>query len=155
MRILYLVGFTLLFVGCKSSEAPFSSKDIRSAQNLAGVEFEKERIDQMSGYLARNRAGYDSMRQYQLDYGVMPAVVFDPRPMGFQMPVKEESPSWEPVETSRPDNLEEAAFYSIRQLAYLLQNREVTSVELTEMFIDRIKRYNSCLLYTSPSPRDA
>src|SRR6185295_6654739 len=45
----------------------------------------------------------------------------------------------------RPANLEEAAFWPVRHLAELLKTRQVTSLELTEMYLTRLHRYNGKL----------
>ena len=46
---------------------------------------------------------------------------------------------------TRPENLEEAAFYPVTQLAELIRTRQVTSLELTEMYLARLKRYDPAL----------
>ena len=43
--------------------------------------------------------------------------------------------------TKRPANLEDVAFYSVGQLAELIRTKQVTSVELTGMYLGRLKRY--------------
>jgi Asp-tRNA(Asn)/Glu-tRNA(Gln) amidotransferase A subunit family amidase len=42
----------------------------------------------------------------------------------------------------RPDNLEDVAFWSVMQLAALIKTRQVSSVELTQMYLGRLKKYN-------------
>ena len=46
---------------------------------------------------------------------------------------------------SLPDNKEDLAFYTVAQLAYLIKQKEVTSVELTELFLERLKKYGDTL----------
>src|SRR5206468_3305110 len=45
----------------------------------------------------------------------------------------------------RPANLEDAAFWPVRHLAELVRTRQVTSLELTEMYLARLHRYNATL----------
>jgi Asp-tRNA(Asn)/Glu-tRNA(Gln) amidotransferase A subunit family amidase len=45
----------------------------------------------------------------------------------------------------RPANLEDAAFWPIRHLAELLRTKQVTSLELTDMYLTRLHRYNGKL----------
>jgi Asp-tRNA(Asn)/Glu-tRNA(Gln) amidotransferase A subunit family amidase len=45
----------------------------------------------------------------------------------------------------RPANLEEAAFWPVRHLAELVRTRQVTSVELTRMYLARLHRHNAVL----------
>jgi Asp-tRNA(Asn)/Glu-tRNA(Gln) amidotransferase A subunit family amidase len=48
-------------------------------------------------------------------------------------------------DVKRPAHLEETAFWPVRQLAELVRTRQVTSVELTEMYLARLHRYNGKL----------
>ena len=45
----------------------------------------------------------------------------------------------------RPANLEDVAFWPVRHLAELVRTRQVTSLELTEMYLARLHRYNGLL----------
>ena len=45
----------------------------------------------------------------------------------------------------RPANLEDVAFWPVRHLAELIRTRQVTSLELTEMYLARLHRYNGML----------
>src|SRR5262249_43143096 len=41
----------------------------------------------------------------------------------------------------RPENLEDVAYWSIGELAALIKSRQVTSEELTKMYLARLKKY--------------
>ncbi len=45
----------------------------------------------------------------------------------------------------RPANLEDVAFWPITQLAQLIKTRQVTSTELTQMYLARLHKYNAKL----------
>src|SRR5689334_12977066 len=45
----------------------------------------------------------------------------------------------------RPANLEDAAFWPVTHLAQLVKSRQVTSVELTQMYLARLHKYNEKL----------
>ena len=47
----------------------------------------------------------------------------------------------------RPANLEDVAFWPVRNLAELIRTKQVTSVELTKMYLARLHRYNEKLNY--------
>ncbi|MBN3519085.1 amidase [Algoriphagus lutimaris] len=135
-----------LILSCKSNEYGFTNKDIKSSQKLIGLNFEKPAIKTMSGYLGRNKSGYDSLRSYEISNETFPAITFDPHPLGFVFPEKVENPEFIiPEQLEVPDNFEELAFYTIPQLASLIKNKKVTSEELTRLFIDRIKRFDDQL----------
>jgi Asp-tRNA(Asn)/Glu-tRNA(Gln) amidotransferase A subunit family amidase len=47
--------------------------------------------------------------------------------------------------SATPRNLEDVAFYSVRQLAELVRTRKVSSAALTDMYLERLKRYDPTL----------
>jgi Asp-tRNA(Asn)/Glu-tRNA(Gln) amidotransferase A subunit family amidase len=50
-----------------------------------------------------------------------------------------------PTAVKLPTNKNELAFYTVEQLAFLIKNKKISSVELTSFFIDRIKKYGDTL----------
>ena len=42
-----------------------------------------------------------------------------------------------------PKNLEEVAFASVRELAELVRTKKVSSVALTEMYLERLRRHDT------------
>lgn len=143
--IILFISFSII-LGCKSNEAGFTKKDVRHSQKLIGLDFESDRIDTMFGYLAENKTGYDSLRNYSISYETFPALLFDPHPTGFQFPKKSDDPEFLiPKDISLPENLQEVAFFTIPQLASLIKYKKITSEALTQLYIDRIKRYDGQL----------
>ena len=49
------------------------------------------------------------------------------------------------VKVKRPANLEDVAFWPVRHLAELIRTKQVSSVELTRMYLTRLHRYNATL----------
>jgi Asp-tRNA(Asn)/Glu-tRNA(Gln) amidotransferase A subunit family amidase len=68
---------------------------------------------------------------------VLPGMQFNSK----QLPVQ-----WNiPANVALPKNKADLAFYSILQLASLIKNKKISSVELTKFFIERIRRYGDTL----------
>ncbi len=134
---------TILF--CCQSEK-IRKSDIKSAQRLLGLTFTEDQIVTMRGYLERNLEGYDSMRANELS-NTIPAIQLNPIPTGFQPKFSgiNEISNWE-EESQIPSNRQELAYYPISKLAYLIRSRQITSEELTQLFIGRIKKYDPELL---------
>ncbi|MDP2526199.1 amidase [Maribacter dokdonensis] len=140
---------TLLITSCSSSKNDFSKKDVKRSQKLIGLDFDKKYLDTLYPYLQRNKEGFDSLRKYTLDYDVVPAVRFDPLPMNFTPKPQSGFPEWEiPNNIDVPENKADLAFYSIPQLASLIKNKKISSLELTQFFIERLKKYNDILQCT-------
>ena len=142
---LVLFLFILCTVACQSTRKSFTKGDIRKAQKLIGLEFTTDHLSTVHDYLVRNKTGYDSLRKENPNIETAPAMVFDPRPSSYVMPKDENSYQWTPEPCLLPDTLDHLVFYTIRQLSYLIHNQDITSVQLTELFIKRIKKYDDQL----------
>ena len=68
---------------------------------------------------------------------------FLPRSSGLQFPTGNDQYQFQEIVTDRPDDIEECAFMTVGELAYLIRTRAVTSEELTIMYLDRVKRFGS------------
>src|SRR6056297_4122793 len=143
---LYLILFLIFFAACSSSKSKFSKKDVKSSQRIMGLEFDKKYIDTLYPYLEKNRQGFDSLRTYDLSNEVFPAVRFNPLPATFIPRQQSGFPDWEvPDGIELPKNKSELAFYTIPQLASLIQHKKISSLELTQFFLERLKKYNPIL----------
>ena len=137
----------LLIISCKNEKHSFSKEDVARSQKLIGIEFSGEKIDTLYAYLEKNTKGYDSLRKYSLDNSVFPALLFDPTPKDFVFPkAKDTLISWDiPEDIELPDSLNQLAFYTIPELASLIKNQKISSLELTQFFLNRLKKYGPAL----------
>jgi Asp-tRNA(Asn)/Glu-tRNA(Gln) amidotransferase A subunit family amidase len=118
---------------------------LADALALSGLAFGEE--DQRSLLQAANQnlTRYEEVRKTHIPNDVAPPFYFNPLVPGMKvnrakLPVRFSSPK-----VKRPANLEDAAFWSITQLSQLIRTRQVTSLELTEMYLGRLHRYNEKL----------
>lgn len=141
------VSALFLLAACGTQlQQPFSAKDVRAAQRVLGLGFTPAQIDTMYRYLERNLKGYKAMQKIPLDYQIPPALYFDPRPDGFAIPAETTSPDWGLPDTAAlPENPEDLAFLSVRELSALLKNRQISSESLTRLFLARMRRYDASL----------
>lgn len=125
----------------------FTAGDVDAAQPIIGLHFtpaERESLmDELEWYLE----SYDTLQGLHLPNAVRPALVFDPVPPGrtFSREVRpmELSPPGNPLRV--PENPQELAYYSVRDLGTLIRSRQITSVALTRMYIQRLKEYGDTL----------
>jgi Asp-tRNA(Asn)/Glu-tRNA(Gln) amidotransferase A subunit family amidase len=125
---------------------------IDRAAELAGVgPFSDDQKKMMLDGLNEQRAGYDKIRALKLANSVPPAYVFHPEPamqpgethvvsFGASPQLSLGGPD-APV-PKMPADIEDLAFFSVLELAALLYNRKVTSMQLTQMYLARMKRYD-------------
>jgi len=130
------------FKGAKT----ITTKDIRSAEKIYGLRFSPTERKMMRQNLKQNRSWYESMRKTDLANHVIPAVRFNPIVSSSQETQINRSISFTPRENvSRPDDPSDLAFYSVVELASLIKTKQITSIELTQLYIDRLKAYGPSL----------
>lgn len=120
---------------------------IKAAEDLAGIELTEEQREQLRQRLGRQLSGFRRMQEISIPNSVPPAVHFDPRPQNFELRTSKEPPKIElgkPV-TAPPSDLEEACFASVADLSRWIQSGDISSYDLTEMYLDRLKRHDNKL----------
>ncbi|WP_069658318.1 amidase [Arcticibacter eurypsychrophilus] len=134
------------FVHAKLEAIPITSGIIKQAQVLIGMEFTTNEADSMIHELMENRTSYAELRKLNLPNDVVPALNFNPLPVGFVNPDSESG-----FQVSKETNLKmpvdqnDLAFYTVTQLAELIRTKQITSTALTHFFIARLKKYNGTL----------
>lgn len=140
----FLVG---ALMGTKADEQSITIGMIGQASKILGLSFSDAESDSMITELEDLRKSTLAIRKVALDNSVAPALNFNPIPVGYQFPDQASGFKLGPLDKiSLPANRDELAFYSVRELADLIKNRQITSVELTQFFIERLKKYNTRLL---------
>ncbi|HEV3220132.1 MAG TPA: amidase [Candidatus Acidoferrales bacterium] len=130
---------------------PAVTKDlIDAAAKIADVTIADEYKDAMLSGLNNATQGYDAIYKMHMDNSVQPALVFDPLPMGWKLNTAKTAmriSAAPAIATKAPKNIEDVAFYTVRQLAELVQTRKVSSMALTEMYLERLKKYDEKLKF--------
>ncbi|MCA6439006.1 MAG: amidase [Chitinophagaceae bacterium] len=136
----------MLCVGIKVfAQDTITKKDISAAAKLFDLSFTEKEIDTMYAGVKENLIGYRQMHKYTIDNSVQMSMAQNPVLPGMIFPAKQEKIKWSTEKISMPSNINELAFYSISQLAYLIKTKQISSVALTQFFIDRIKKYGDTL----------
>ena len=119
---------------------------IAEAEKVVGISFSPEERDLMVRRLRANRRSLEALRQLEIPDEVAPIFYFDPTPQGRSVP---EGPSLlrpsEPRSLPAPNQPTDIAFASLGQLGALLRERSLSSVQLTELYLDRLRRFDSDL----------
>ncbi|HPY32132.1 MAG TPA: amidase [Verrucomicrobiota bacterium] len=125
----------------QSHSNAISAADVRGAEALIGLDFSDAKIELLRPGLGKQREHYEVMRQWPLSNGVPPALQFNPLPVGYRLETQRKKFRATPLPRIKlPDNPDALAFYSISELAALLKSRQITSVQLTEFYLERLKR---------------
>lgn len=132
-------------VSCNNSNE-IKKSDIRSAEKLAGLEFTDMERDSLIEDLGVALKDFENNRSVDVKNSISPKILFDPRPVNYVNNKEQQDINWNiPGDVELPENINDLAFYSISELASLIQQKKITSLELTEFFIDRLKKYSDTL----------
>jgi len=134
----------ILWARMQEAKTPRISKQmLTEAEGLAGLSFTDKERDLMLEGLDDFLKNYEDLRQVTFDNSVVPALSFNPVIPGMDFKSGPGSVKMTQVRNvSKPANLEDVAFWPVTKLSHLLRTRQVTSTELTTMYLDRLKRYD-------------
>ncbi len=142
------LGVTLLpgVLWARAQEKGVITKElVADAEKVAGLSFTDDEREMMLRGLDRDLGSYKKLHERPIPNSVAPAVVFDPMLPGRSYPSETRPFRMTHDEVERPASLEEVAFWPVTKLSALIRTRQATSVELTEMYLDRLKRYGPTL----------
>jgi Asp-tRNA(Asn)/Glu-tRNA(Gln) amidotransferase A subunit family amidase len=126
-------------------EGEITIEMIAAAEKIFGIELTIEERKQILERLYENLALYQTLRDEKLDDTVMPSMVFNPIPPGVTFSKERHPFRYSDVDVEMLGQIEDVAFYSVLQLAKLIRTRQITSIELTEMYLARLQRLDPIL----------
>lgn len=131
----------VLWARMQQQQGPITKEMVKQAEQLSGLDFtEAEREELLQG-LNQNARAYAQLRTVELPNAIPPAVQFDPVLPGMKLPAEVRPVRFSKQNVKRPRNLEEVAFWSVLALAELVRTRQLSPVELTELYLARLKTH--------------
>jgi len=119
---------------------------VAEAEKLSGLQFTDEERDLMLEGLQDYLDSYKKIRDVSIDNSVAPALYFNPLLPGMTFDKTRRDMVRSPVgKVKRPKNLEDVAFWPVTRLSELIRTRQVKSVELTQMYLQRLKKFDPTL----------
>jgi len=118
---------------------------IDQAAALAGITIAADQKAMMLDGLNEQRSRYAAIRKLQLPNNVAPAYIFDPVPPGATISTTKHDSVYSTAVATMPSNLEDLAFATIPELADLVRRKKVSSLDLTQMYIARLRKYDPML----------
>lgn len=120
--------------------------DVAAAADVAGLTFTAEQEEMMLEDLQSRLKAYAAIHELNIPNSVAPALDFNPVLPGMTFETTRR-----PARISKtgvlvaPKNIEDVCFYTVRQLAELVRTKKVSSLDLTGMYLARLKRYDPTL----------
>ena len=155
-NLTYMKRTTTLLAACAGSfllgafitapddpKKPLTSAMVEVASKVFDLEFTPAERDSMLDNLNNAHQNYEALRKIDLPNDVAPALYFNPLPAGFVMPTGASSVKTSaPGRVTLPANRDELAYYTVGQLGELIRTKQISSVELTQFFLNRLKTYD-------------
>ena len=142
---LYLIVLLLLASACakKDQQASHPTTSIEPYLDINLTEAER---DSLLDGLEDHQKSFEELHKFHLDNSTGMALDFNPLPQGFEINRDQKPIVWNlPANIELPANREELAFYPVYKLASLIKSKKITSLELTQLYLTRIKKYKDTL----------
>lgn len=121
---------------------------VKAAEKIAGLEFTDAQRQLLLDGVNQNLGRFEKMRQIPLPNSVPSCLRFSPVLPGMKFDaVRRPMKASKTAAVKRPSVLEDVAFWPVTHLAQLIRTKQVKSVELTEMYLGRMKRYDPRLQF--------
>lgn len=129
-----------------SQDDGLTLEQIQKAEWITGVPLTDEQREKILDAVRRNQQQLKSARQVPLDYTTSPALHFRPiaTPQSDQKLTRNAIPG-EWTIGPRPALEEDIAFMPVTELSGLIRTRQITSVDLTRIYLERLKKYGPML----------
>ncbi|MGA9772868.1 MAG: amidase [Blastocatellia bacterium] len=114
---------------------------LHATEQLIAVELDDAQEAMALPGVNRNLASYEALRKIEVPLDTEPAIAFHPALPGKKYAGRAVKLQLSRQEIPKYTSLSEVAFFTATQLAELVRTRRVSPVELTQMYIARLKRY--------------
>lgn len=146
MRPLLTALFCTILLTAQSQNRNDSIQQVLNNAKWYDLEFTDAEADSMLGNLNNYLLLYKSMHKTLPANDISYPFAFNPAPPTMKVSTKKEKIYWDiPLQVEMPANKNDLAFYSLPQLASLILNKKISSVELTKFFVERLKKWGDTL----------
>jgi Asp-tRNA(Asn)/Glu-tRNA(Gln) amidotransferase A subunit family amidase len=122
---------------------PISAEMIAQAEWIAGITLADEHRQQLALTLTRYQFSYQTVRKIALPNAVPSALTFTPAPLA--PPAPRGTVTLAPQAVRKPATEAGLAFLPVTAQAELLRTRQITSLQLTQLYLRRLKQYDPTL----------
>jgi Asp-tRNA(Asn)/Glu-tRNA(Gln) amidotransferase A subunit family amidase len=119
---------------------------LQAAEQIIGVDLDDAQETMALPGVNRNLTNYENLRKVEVPLDTEPATAFHPALPGKKFNRTKTKATPRKVEVPKFKAVEDLAFATLTQLAELVRTRQVTSTELTKIYLARLKQYGPKLL---------
>jgi Asp-tRNA(Asn)/Glu-tRNA(Gln) amidotransferase A subunit family amidase len=125
-------------------EETITLDDLRAMEKIAGIHFTEEERTQVLMQVQDARRGYEAVRDQPIDFTIEPRTVFTTL-AGGSLPFSKVSARPSSGSATRGTD-EDVAFASTADLGRLIRSKQISSTELTKLYLSRLEKYSPRLL---------
>lgn len=146
MRIIFTCFLLSLGLFVSAQDSSIQKKDLISSAKLFDLSFTTKEIDTLYSDVIDNIANFKAMHNLPLANSVPLSMWQTPVLPGMHFNEVQKPILWKLDNAVQlPANKNDLAFYSIEQLASLIKNKKISSLALTQFFVERIKKWGDTL----------
>ncbi|HDL17640.1 MAG TPA: amidase [Bacteroidetes bacterium] len=128
------------------STGEISEEDLKNAEKIIGLHFTDENRKLMIRGIRSRLKGYESLRTLKIDNSIPPALSFSPLTAGMTVQPEKNSLKYSRLKSfSLPQKEEKLAFLPVTHLAHLIKTQQISSLDLTKLYLERLKKYDPVL----------
>lgn len=127
-----------------AAKAEVTEEQIKVALKLANLSFADDEVKEMVGSVKGFGDMWPPLRELAKDAGFM-GMNYRVWEADADGGIVDDGVIWSEVEVGLPNNEEDLAFMTVVELGALYREKKVTSVQLTEMYLRRLKKYGTKL----------
>jgi len=141
MRNALLVLCLMNLVHAKAQDS-VTMTQIIDAEKMFGLNFSQPKRDSMVTILTDKLKTYMYLHRQNINNDIPLSNWYNPVLPGMKVPHKQFPVQFTiPEQVALPKDRNQLAYYSILQLASLIKHKQITSEQLTRIFLDRLKKY--------------
>ena len=126
--------------------AQITAEMVKSAEWVSGTELTDEQRAELVQAAKRSAKSLKALRAVEIDFDTLPAVHFQPLvDTTDQTPPNRDVRVTESAALVLPANEEQLAFLPATELSALIRTRQITSLQLTKLYLARLKKYDPAL----------
>ena len=135
-----------LWAQSEGATTAITSDMVEAAAQLAGLRISTSDREEMVAGVNANLLSFEALREIHIDQNVPPPLYFNPAVPG-QAFSNERRPfvRGARARVTRPAILDDVAFWPLTDIAQLIESRQLSSVELTRLYLERIERHDPVL----------
>ena len=116
---------------------------IISAEKLFNLNFTDSERDSLTDDLIQNIEKYKAIHKFDIPNNLPPSLIFSPVPVGYSPNFDSKVTDFDmPKGVTLPQNIEDVCFYTVSELSELIKSGQISSEELTLLYLNRLKQHD-------------